>query len=147
MPLKAPEQYRLLGQRITNASAAAIAQGEALFGIDVQVPDMVYASYVKCPHIGGRPVSANLDEIKAQRGVIDAFIIEGEAGPYQFDIRNSTQVSPGVAIVAHDTWAAMRARKSLKVEWDTEPASSDDSEQIAEAAKAAAEPTRSGQND
>ena len=26
------------------------------------VPDMVYASYVKCPHIGGRPVSANLDE-------------------------------------------------------------------------------------
>ena len=137
VPLKAPEQYRLLGQRITNASAAAIAQGEALFGIDVQVPDMVYASYVKCPHIGGRPVSANLDEIKAQRGVIDAFIIEGEAGPYQFDIRNSTQVSPGVAVVAHDTWAAMRARKSLKVEWDTEPASSDDSEQITEAAKAA----------
>ena len=138
VPLKAPEQYRLLGQRITNASATAIAQGEALFGIDVQVPDMVYASYVKCPHIGGRPVSANLDEIKAQRGVIDAFIIEGEAGPYQFDIRNSTQVSPGVAVVAHDTWAAMRARKSLKVEWDTEPASSDDSEQITEAAKAAA---------
>ncbi len=138
VPLKAPEQYRLLGQRITNASAAAVAQGEALFGIDVQVPDMVYASYVKCQHIGGRPVLANLDEIKAQRGVIDAFIIEGEAGPYQFDIRNSTQVSPGVAIVARDTWAAMRARKLLEVEWDTEPASSDDSEQIAAAAKAAA---------
>ena len=138
VPLKAPEQYRLLGRRITNASAAAVAQGEALFGIDVQVPDMVYASYVKCQHIGGRPVSANLDEIKAKRGVIDAFIIEGEAGPYQFDIRNSTQVSPGVAIVARDTWAAMRARKLLEVEWDTEPASSDDSEQIAAAAKAAA---------
>jgi hypothetical protein len=113
-------------------------RGEALFGIDVQVPDMVYASYVKCPHIGGRPVSANLDEIKAQRGVIDAFIIEGQAGPYRFDIRNSTQVSPGVAIVARDTWATMRARKLLKVQWDTKPASSDDSEQITEAAKAVA---------
>jgi len=79
--MKQAEQYRLLGTRITNASAAAIAQGKPLFVIDVQVPDMVYASYVKCPHIGGRPVSANLDEIKAQRGVIDAFIFEGEAGP------------------------------------------------------------------
>ena len=33
--LKSAEQYRLLGKRITNASAAAIAQGESLFGIDV----------------------------------------------------------------------------------------------------------------
>ena len=136
--LKNADDYRLLGKRITNASAAAIAQGEPLFGIDVQVPDMVYASYIKCPHIGGRPVSANLAEIKVQPGVIDAFIIEGEAGPYQFDIRNSTQVSPGVAIVARDTWAAMRARKLLKVEWDARTASADDSDQIASAAKAAA---------
>ncbi|NDH38927.1 MAG: xanthine dehydrogenase family protein molybdopterin-binding subunit, partial [Gammaproteobacteria bacterium] len=88
--LKSAEQYRLLGSRITNASASDIAQGRPLFGIDVQVPDMVYASYVKCPHIGGRVASANLDEVKALAGVIDAFIIEGQAGPYQFDIRNST---------------------------------------------------------
>ena len=81
---------------------------------------MVYASYAKCPHIGGRVASANLDEVKALAGVIDAFIIEGQAGPYQFDIRNSTQVSPGVAIVACDTWAAMRARKALEVQWDTQ---------------------------
>ena len=136
--LKSADQYRLLGKRITNASATAIAQGEPLFGIDVQVPGMVYACFVKCPHIGGAPVAANLEEIKARRGVLDAFIIEGEAGPYTFDIRNSTRVSPGVAIVASDTWSAMRARESLKVDWDTSSASSDDSEQIAAAARAAA---------
>ena len=136
--LKSADQYRLLGKRIANASAAAIAQGEPLFGIDVQVPGMVYACFVKCPHIGGAPVAANLEEIKARRGVLDAFIIEGEAGPYTFDIRNSTRVSPGVAIVASDTWSAMRARESLKVDWDTSSASSDDSEQIAAAARAAA---------
>lgn len=136
--MKSAAQYRLLGRRITNVSAAAIAQGEPLFGIDVQVPGMVYASYVKCPHIGGSPVSANLDEIRAQRGVIDAFIIEGEPGPYVFDFRNSAQVSPGVAIVARDTWSAMRARKMLKVEWDTRAASTDDSDQIALSARAAA---------
>jgi isoquinoline 1-oxidoreductase beta subunit len=136
--LKTSDQYRLLGRRITNASAPAIAKGEPLFGIDVQVPGMVYACYVKCPHIGGVPVSANLEEIKAQRGVVDAFIIEGEAGPYTFDIRNSTRVSPGVVIVASDTWSAMRARKALKVDWDTSLASNDNSEQIAAAARAAA---------
>ena len=136
--LKSADQYRLLGKRIANASAAAIAQGEPLFGIDVQVPGMVYACFVKCPHIGGAPVAANLEEIKARRGVLDAFIIKGEAGPYTFDIRNSTRVSPGVAIVASDTWSAMRARESLKVDWDTSSASSDDSEQIAAAARAAA---------
>ena len=136
--LKTSDQYRLLGRRITNASAPAIAKGEPLFGIDVQVPAMVYACYVKCPHIGGAPVSANLEEIKARRGVLDAFVIEGEAGPYTFDIRNSTRVSPGVAIVASDTWSAMRARKALKVDWDTSLASSDNSEQIAAAAVTAA---------
>tara|TARA_Y100000385_G_scaffold52545_1_gene49725 strand:+ start:3434 stop:5647 length:2214 start_codon:yes stop_codon:yes gene_type:complete len=136
--LKTAEQYRLLGRRITNTSAAAIAQGQPLFGIDVQVPDMVYASYVKCPRIGGRPISANLAQIKAQSGVIDAFIVEGQVGPYQFDVRNSKQVSPGVAIVARDTWAAMRARKELTVQWDTQSASADNSEQIAAAAKVAA---------
>ena len=136
--LKRAGQYRLLGKRITNASAPAIAKGEPLFGIDVQVPGMVYACFVKCPHIGGAPVAANLEEIKSQRGVLDAFIIEGEAGPYTFDIRNSVRVSPGVAIVASDTWSAMRARKALKVEWDTSLASNDNSEQIAAVARAAA---------
>ena len=136
--LKTSDQYRLLGRRITNASAPAIAKGEPLFGIDVQVPGMLYACFAKCPHIGGAPVAANLEEIKAQRGVLDAFIIEGEAGPYTFDIRNSVRVSPGVAIVASDTWSAMRARKALKVEWDTSLASNDNSEQIAAAARAAA---------
>ncbi len=136
--LKTSDQYRLLGGRITNASAPAIAKGEPLFGIDVQVPGMLYACFAKCPHIGGAPVAANLEGIKAQRGVLDAFILEGEAGPYTFDIRNSVRVSPGVAIVASDTWSAMRARKALKVEWDTSLASNDNSEQIAAAARAAA---------
>ena len=137
--LKTSDQYRLLGRRITNASASAIAKGEPLFGIDVQVPGMAYACYVKCPHIGGAPTAANLEEIKMQPGVLDAFIIEGEPGPYTFDIRNSIRVSPGVAIVASDTWSAMRARKALKIEWDTSLASADDSEQMAAAAKAAAD--------
>ena len=51
--LKDPAQYRLLGKRISNASAEGIATGKPIFGIDAKVDGMVYASFVKCPSIGG----------------------------------------------------------------------------------------------
>ena len=61
--LKARADYRLLGQRVVNAAAADIVRGRPIFGIDVSVPDMVYATYVKCPQVGGVPKTANLDEV------------------------------------------------------------------------------------
>jgi isoquinoline 1-oxidoreductase beta subunit len=137
LALKEAVDYQLLGRRIGNASARAIARGEPLFGIDVRIPGMVYACYEKCPRIGGVPVSANLEHIKTLGGILDAFIIEAEGGPYDFNFRSSARVSPGVAIVAKDTWSAMRARRALNVEWDTTLASVDDSDDIALAAKAA----------
>jgi isoquinoline 1-oxidoreductase beta subunit len=59
---------------------------------------------------GGKPASFNAAEIKAMPGVQDAFIVDGTS--------NLNGLRPGVAIVANSTWAAFRARKQLKVEWD-----------------------------
>ena len=128
--LKAPEQYRLLGQRISNASAEGIATGEPIFGIDAQVDGMVYASFVKCPSIGGVAKSANLEVVKALPGIIDAFILDGTPGPYNFDIRESYAIQSGVAIVGKDTWSTFKARETLKVDWDLSTASRDDSDAI-----------------
>jgi len=108
--LKDPSAYRLLGTRIGGVDNPLVVSGKPLFGIDVQVPGMLYATYVKCPTLGGRPVSANLDAVKAMAGVKDAFIIEGTA--------NLNGLRPGVAIVANSTWNALRARKKLQVVWD-----------------------------
>jgi isoquinoline 1-oxidoreductase beta subunit len=108
--LKDPASYKLLGTRIGGVDNLAVVSGKPLFGIDVQLPGMLYAVYAKCPTFGGKPVSANLDEIKAMPGVKDAFIIAGTS--------NLNGLRPGVAIVATSTWAAFRARKQLKVEWD-----------------------------
>ena len=119
--------YRLLGRRVINAAAADIAQGNPLFAIDAVVPDMVYATYVKCPQIGGVPVKANLGEVKKRPGVLDALLIEGDKGPPGFDLRNSTHVAGGIAIVASNTWSAFKARRDLVVEWDLSAASRDDS--------------------
>lgn len=137
---KKPADYRILGKRITNTDAEAIARGLPLYGIDVTVPDMVYATYVKCPSIGGKPKSANLEDIKAMPGVVDAFVLDGTRDIPTFDPLGD-QVSPGVAIVAKSTWQAFKARGKLKVEWDLSTASTDDSDQISNQARAiAAEP-------
>ena len=135
--LKAPEQYRLLGQRISNASAEGIATGEPIFGIDAQVDGMVYASFVKCPSIGGVAKSANLEVVKALPGIIDAFILDGTPGPYNFNIRESYAIQSGVAIVGKDTWSTFKARETLKVDWDLSTASRDDSDAIEAEALAA----------
>lgn len=145
LPLKSSDQYRLLGQRITSVSAHAIARGESLFGIDVQRPDMVYASYVKCPQIGGVPKSANLADIKALPGILDAFILEAPGGPLIFEFPAGTRIAAGVAIVATDTWSAFKAREQLVVDWDTTLASRDDTDALDAQALAASE-RGAGQN-
>lgn len=108
--LKDPSQFKLLGTRIGGVDNAAIVTGKPLFGIDVQLPGMLYAVYVKCPVFGGKVVSANLDAVRALPGVKDAFVIEGTG--------NLNGLCPGVAIVASSTWNALRARRELQVEWD-----------------------------
>ena len=135
--LKAPADYRLLGKRISNASAEGIATGKPIFGIDAKVDGMVYASFVKCPSIGGVAKSANLKAVRALPGIIDAFILDGTPGPYNFDIRESHAIQSGIAIVGKDTWSTFKARETLKVDWDLSAASQDDSDVIEAEALAA----------
>lgn len=139
VPFREASDYRLLGTPVLNTSADAIVRGERLFGIDTVVPDMVYANYVKCPRIGGVVKTANVDAVKQLPGVIDAFVIDGDAGTYTFRFPDGVYVASGVAIVAENTWAAIKARRTLDVEWDFSAASSDDSDTINAAAAKAAE--------
>lgn len=117
LTLKKPDQFRLLGKRITGVDNDALVRGEPLFGIDQSLPGMKYAVYQKCPAIGGKVASANLDAIKAMPGVHDAFVLEGNG--------NAMELLPGVAIVADNTWSAIQAKRALKVEWDESEASKD----------------------
>jgi isoquinoline 1-oxidoreductase beta subunit len=107
---KDPKDYKLLGSRIGGVDNPSVVTGKPLFGIDVQLPGLLYAVYEKSPAFGGKVVSANIDAIKALPGVRDAFIITGT--------NNLNGLVAGVAIVADSTWAAYSARKQLKVVWD-----------------------------
>jgi isoquinoline 1-oxidoreductase beta subunit len=105
--LKNPADFKLLGTRVPGVDNAKIVTGQPLYGLDQKQPGMVYAAYVKCPVFGGKPVSANLDEVKKLPGVKDAFIPDAITG-----------LTPGVAIIADSTWNAFSACNKLKVQWD-----------------------------
>ncbi|WP_079434048.1 molybdopterin cofactor-binding domain-containing protein [Zoogloea sp. LCSB751] len=108
--VKDPKDFKLLGKRIGGVDNHQVVTGQPLFGIDTQLPGMLYAVYEKSPVFGGKVRSANLDAIKALPGVKDAFVIAGTD-----ELRG---LLPGVAIVAESTWAAWSARKQLQVDWD-----------------------------
>lgn len=111
------EDYRIIGTSVSGVDNLSIATGLALFGIDTKVDGMLYAAYQKCPAIGGKVVSANLDDVKKMPGVVDAFLVEGNGKP--------EELLDGVAIVGTSTWAVFNAKRSLEVQWDETDASKD----------------------
>ena len=118
VPLKDPKDFTIVGTRVSGVDNLDVVTGKPMFGIDVTLPGMKYAVFEKCPVFGGKAVSANLDEIRAEPGVRHAFIVAGGD--------NLTGLLDGVAIVADSWWQASTARKKLRVDW-AEGAYADDS--------------------
>lgn len=118
LPLKDAKNYRIIGKPIPGVDNLKIVTGQPLFGIDVTVPGMLYAIYQRCPVIGGKALSANLDAIKALPGITHAFIIPDSNGGGSMS---------GVAIVGNSWWLAEQARKKLVVNWDNGITASDSS--------------------
>ncbi|MBB3454689.1 isoquinoline 1-oxidoreductase beta subunit [Rhizobium sp. BK313] len=127
LKLKTRAEYRLIGKAYRGVDDPKVVTGQPLFGIDVQRPGMVYANFTKCPAAGGKVRSFNVDEIKAQRGVLDAFAVDGTG--------MAVEVMPGVAVIAKDTWSAFQAKDKLKVDWDLSEASTDSTSQFSAQAK------------
>src|SRR4029450_11590275 len=53
VPLKDPGGYRILGGRTRGVDTPKIVTGQPIYGLDVRVPGMLYASIEKCPVQGG----------------------------------------------------------------------------------------------
>ncbi|MDE3215530.1 MAG: xanthine dehydrogenase family protein molybdopterin-binding subunit [Gemmatimonadota bacterium] len=141
--LKDPRDFTIIGKPTRGVDTRAIVTGRPLYGIDVSVPGMKYASYVKCPVFGGRVGSANTDDLKRQPGITDAFVVHGPADAPLSGLLD------GVAIVGDGWWAVQTAREKLRVAWDEGDTAQQSSEGFArQAAQLSAQaPQRSLRND
>ncbi len=122
-PLKKPTAYRIVGTKRNSIDARDIVTGKAKYGIDTQEPDMRYAVIARSPYLNGRPKSFDDSAARKVDGVLDVFEIDGPAPgePYQI-------LASGVAVVATSTWAAIRGRDALEIDWDKGPNANDSSE-------------------
>lgn len=133
LKLKDPKDYKIIGKRTAGVENKAIVTGQPIFGIDVSLPGMLYAVFHKTPVMGGKVRSANLDEIRAMKGIKSVFVVEGRSMPsaYPNYLFQDPGLESGVAIVADSWWAAQSARRKLRVQWDSGPWANQDTATIA----------------
>lgn len=114
---KPRDAWRLLGSRQVQSDATGFARGAPLFCMDHQRPGQVYAMVEKAPEFAMAPLRANLDLIRRLPGIVDAFVIDGTAEALVRHHNYLTGYCPGVAIVGRSSWAVIKARRALRVEW------------------------------
>lgn len=121
VPLKPRSEWKYIGRKGGKLDARAKATGTAVYGMDVELPGMVYAVMTRSPRYGGKASSFNRDEVIGMPGVTDAFITER-----------------GVALVAQRYWQARKAQQKLRVEWDLSDALDTNTEAVFDSYRQAA---------
>ena len=99
-----PSQWKLLGRALPRADMRAKATGTATFGVDIRLPGMKFASVRMSPRLGGRMESFDPAPALSMEGV-ERVIDLGE----------------GVAVVARNSWAAMRGAEAVEISWGPAP--------------------------
>ena len=99
--LKDPKTFSYIGKPQKRLDSRVKVTGEAVFGLDVDLPGMLMATVARAPVFGATVKS--FDDTRARRvpGVVDI-----------------KQVPSGVAVIANHTWAALKGREALSIEWD-----------------------------
>src|SRR5882724_10885870 len=111
--LKDPKDWKIAGKPIRRVDIPDIVAGRIRYGIDAQLPGMVYAAIAQCPVFGGKLKSVDAAKIEGRRGVIKVLPMEDY-----------------VAVVADNWWRAKEALKELPIEWSFGAGESASSESI-----------------
>jgi isoquinoline 1-oxidoreductase beta subunit len=105
--LKQESSFKIIGKPLDRLDVVEKVKGSAGFGIDVLVPDMVYASIERPPAYGAKALSHNKDAALKTPGVIGVKDVESLSYGYR-----------GKAVCAETIEAAWRGRTALNVRWD-----------------------------
>lgn len=120
--LKEPSAFRYIGKgNVTIVDLFDITTGQATYGQDVKLPGMLFAVVARPPVVLGKVASFDASATMQVPGVVKVVKIDGTPPPVKY--------SPlgGVAVIAKNTWAALKGREALKINWDDGPNASFDS--------------------
>ena len=109
-PLKKASDFRLIGKPTRRLERREIVSGAARYGLDTKVPGMLYATIERRPWGGAQPTRSQDEKALAIRGV------------------RIVPCANGIAVVGETTWAALKGRAALAVEWGAAPKGAFDSE-------------------
>jgi isoquinoline 1-oxidoreductase beta subunit len=99
--LKNPNDFMLIGKPLKRFDTPNKSDGKAIYGIDVIVPDMKFATLAQCPVLGGKVRHVDAGAAKRLPGVQQIVVLD--------DL---------VAVVGDHMWAAWQGLNALKVTWD-----------------------------
>lgn len=114
--LKDESEFRLIGKSTPIVDLQDIVQGKAKYGIDSHIPGVKYAVIARPPVAGGTVASFNAENALKVPGVIRVEELESPGFPVAF-----TLPAGGVAVIAENTWSAIKGREALAIKWNDGP--------------------------
>ncbi|WP_456379376.1 molybdopterin cofactor-binding domain-containing protein [Thiolapillus sp.] len=99
--LKELQEFVIIGQSIPRTDVPEKINGKARFGIDIKLPEMLYATITHCPVFGGSVRKVDASKAQKIKGVIDIF-----------------EIDEGIVVVATDTWTAFKGKDALEITWN-----------------------------
>jgi len=149
---KPRSEWTLLGKEsLGKLNNAAIADGSAVYGMDVRLPGMLYAALKQSPVHGGKLKSYDASVVMKMPGVVAVVAVDPAKTPGTADVSKvpfgkfgleDSRAQHAVAVVAEHYWQARKALDALPVVWDDgDGAQWKSTEQIYDAAIKALEKT------
>ena len=99
--LKDPKDWKLIGKPVKRIDIPDTVMGRQVYGIDVQLPGMLYAAIAQCPVFGGKVKSMDASKVTGRRGIVKVLPLE-----------------TFVAVVADNWWRAKEALRDVHIDWD-----------------------------
>jgi isoquinoline 1-oxidoreductase beta subunit len=101
--VKDPKDWKIAGKPLPRVDIPDTVMGRQRYGIDAQVPGMVYAAIAQCPVFGGKAKSYDAAKIQGRRGILKTLTIDNDNA---------------VVVVADNWWRAKEALKDVAIVWD-----------------------------
>jgi isoquinoline 1-oxidoreductase beta subunit len=98
--LKPTANFRLIGKDTDRVDVGLKVDGSAKFGMDVQVPGMVYAAVLQSPYAGGTPLEVDDARARAVPGITDI-----------------VKLPEGVGVIGTTVEGTQAAKRLLKITW------------------------------